>query len=75
MLLKERAADITVQTEGEVVIDGSDPLLEVFYGRERAMTIGVFILTHLYTHAHVHIFQVPIYRRQILACIIKHMVM
>ena len=29
MFLKERAADVAVQTEGEVVIDGRDPLVKI----------------------------------------------
>ena len=31
MFLKERATDVAVQTEGEVVIDGNDPLLKIIY--------------------------------------------
>ena len=29
MLLKQRAADIAVQAESEVVVDGNDPLLKI----------------------------------------------
>ena len=32
VLLEERAADITVQTEGEILIDIGNPLLQIIYG-------------------------------------------